>query len=302
MSTVTAALTDRTETDPVDGKPVSGYREGELLPDGSRAWERLGVGHRCETWLAWSPALWAPAVVKFPRPHQLDHPRARRTLQREAAALAGNPHPALPRMYADGSAEGSPYVVLEFVDGCALDDDVDDRGRLAPVDAAMLGWQLLAALRAVHARGLAHIDIKPPNVMLRDARPVLIDFGSAREIGAPQPAGKLIGSPGYAAPELEAGAPIHPAMDIFGVGVTLHEAMADDWCFDPDLPAADRPRARPLPDSPTAELVARMLDPDPAARPDLDTALARFGAIAASAGQPPWPEWVLTPRSARAPD
>ena len=90
-------------------------------------------------------------------------------------------------------------------------------------------------------------------------------------------------------------------MDVFGVGVTLYEAMADDWCFDPDLPAADRPRPRALADSPTGELVMRMLDPDPAARPAVDTAMAHFGAVAAAAGQPPWPDWVLTPRSAPAP-
>jgi serine/threonine protein kinase len=217
------------------------------------------------------------------------------------AALAANPHPALPRLYTDGSAAEQPYLVLEFVDGCALDDEVDDRGRLASLDVAMLGWQLLAALRTVHARGWAHVDIKPPNVMLRDARPVLIDFGSAREIGAPQPAGKLIGTSGYAAPELEAGASIDPAMDVFGVGVTLYEALADDWCFDPDLPATDRPAPRPLPDSPTGQLVMRMLDPDPAGRPDVDSALTGFGAIVATAGHSPWPDWALTPRSVPAP-
>jgi serine/threonine protein kinase len=292
------------DTDPVDGAPVSGYREGDLLPGDNLAWERLGVGHRCETWLAWSPAMWAPTVVKFPRPHQLDHPRARQTLGREVAALAGNPHPALPRLYVDGTAGAVPHLVFEFVDGSALDDEVDDRGRLAPLDAAILGWQLLAALRTVHARGLAHVDIKPANVMLRDARPILIDFGSARTLGAPQPSGKLIGSPGYAAPELEAGEPIHTSMDVFGIGVTLYEALADDWCFDPDLAAADRPAPRPLPDSPTGALVMRMLDPDPATRPDVDTTMATFGRITAAAGQSAWPEWIgdrLTPTSARAP-
>ena len=95
-------------------------------------------------------------------------------------------------------------------------------------------------------------------------------------------------------------------MDVFGIGVTLYEAMADDWCFDPDLPAADRPRARPLPDSPTGELVARNARPGPGRPPGHLTPLWRaFGRDRRGRGSsPPWPEWIrdrLTPTSARAP-
>jgi serine/threonine protein kinase len=279
-----------------DGAPVSQYGPGDRLPGGCHAEARLGVGHRCETWLGWSTELCAPVVVKFPRPHQVEHPRARGTLCREVAALGGNLHPALPRLYADGTQAAVPYLVIEHVDGPDLDDELDERGALEPVEAALLGLQLAAALRTVHARGHAHVDLKPANVVLRDARPVLIDFGSARPIGAAQPSGRLIGSPGYAAPDLEAGRPISAAMDGYGLGLTLYEALTGEIAFDPDLPAEARPELAPLPDTPPARLVQRLLDPDPAGRPDLDTAVTEFAAAAAAEGRPVWPQWFRLER------
>jgi serine/threonine protein kinase len=275
-----------------DGAPVSRYLPGDQLPGRLPAWERLGVGYRCETWLAWSPEMWGPAVVKFPRPHQLDHPRARASLDREVAALAGNLHPALPRLYEDGTGAPMPYLVFEHIDGIALDDEIDEHGAFAAAEVALLATQLLAALRTVHARGLAHVDIKPANVMLRDGRPLLIDFGSARVIGTTQPSGKLIGSPGYAAPDLEAGAPISAAMDVYGLGVALHEALTGDVAFDPDLAASERPTPPPLPATEVTDLVLRMLAADPGDRPDVDAALNTFADVAESAGHSRRPSWV----------
>ena len=89
--------------DTEDGLAVWDWAEGCELPGGTFALERLGVGHRCETWLVWSVALWSPAVLKAARPHQIHHPRALKSLRRETAALAGNSHPALPRLLADGT-------------------------------------------------------------------------------------------------------------------------------------------------------------------------------------------------------
>jgi eukaryotic-like serine/threonine-protein kinase len=275
-----------------DGLPVSALAAGDRLPGGARAWERLGVGRRCETWLAWSTALCAPVVVKFPRPHQVGTARARDALYREVRALHGTLHPGLPVLYRDGTNAGVPYVELEYLDGPCLDEEVADRGRLDPVETALLGVQLLAALRSVHARELLHVDIKPANVVLRAGCPVLLDFGSSRPIGAAQPAGALIGSPGYAAPELEDGAPLAAPMDLYGVGATLYEALAGCPAFEPELAAADRPEAKPPDDTAVSELVIRLLAPDPAARPTLAQAVNELVRLCADAGVPPWPVWA----------
>jgi serine/threonine protein kinase len=266
-----APLDPAVDTD--DGAPIWPYAENDLMPGGHCAWERLGVGRRCETWLVWSPSLWAPAVLKLARPHQADHPRAVRTLRREVAALRDNPHPVLPRLYADGTTDAVPWIALEYVDGPTLADELDDAGPLAVTDAALMGVQLLTALRALHQRGIAHLDVKPDNVLLRDGRPILIDFGSARKIGAGQPAGHPVGTLGYAPPEMEACAPITAAMDVYALGVTLREAGPD-------------PVAGGL-----GEVIDRLCATDPQRRPSVAAALDLLSQKLPDDAKP-WPAWA----------
>lgn len=253
--------------DTEDGLAVWDWAEGCELPGGSFAIERLGVGHRCETWLVWSVDLWSPAVLKAARPHQIHHPRAVKSLRRETAALAGNNHPALPRLLADGTDDAIPHLLLEYVDGPTLTEELEENGVLTPEETALLGAQLLPALMALHRRGLAHLDVKPENVVLRDARPVLIDFGSARRIGSEQPPGHPVGTVGYASPEQEACAPVSVAMDLYSLGQTLAEAGAE------------------LPES-----LQGLTAPEPGSRLTTSEALT---ALAETAGDlRPWPEWL----------
>ncbi|HEY7273399.1 MAG TPA: serine/threonine-protein kinase [Actinoplanes sp.] len=261
--------------DEEDGEPIWPYEQGDLMPGGHRAWERLGVGRRCEAWLVWSPLLWAPAVLKLARPHQADHPRAVRTLRREVNALHGNPHPVLPRLYADGTLDTVPWIALEYVDGPTLADELEDAGPLAADDVALLGVQLLTGLRAVHRRRVAHLDVKPDNIVLRDGRPVLIDFGSARGIGTRQPAGHPVGTLGYAAPEMEACEPVAASMDIYALAVTLREAWA----------GPDRGDAR------LGTVIDRLGAPDPRRRPSADAALGELSSVLPEDAHP-WPPWV----------
>jgi eukaryotic-like serine/threonine-protein kinase len=262
-----------------DQQPVWTYAPGEAIADGLRAWQPLGVGHRCETWLAWSSSLWSPVVVKLARPHQVNHPRAIRSLEREVAALGGLFHPNLPRLIRAAIYQPVPHIVAEYVDGLALDDELEDRGSLDDESVALLGAQLLAALVPIHRRGLAHLDIKPENIMIRNGRPVLADFGSAREIGSRQPAGRPVGTLGWAAPEMETCQPIAAAMDIFGVGKVLAA------CFDNSRPPIQPPGRR------LRELVAEMTTDDPALRPTLDQATSRI-AVTVAAEHRPWPTWA----------
>jgi len=267
--------------DDEDGEPIWPHAENTPMPGGFRAWERLGVGQRCETWLVWSPRLWSPAVVKLPRPHMVTHPRAAAALTREVTALHENPHPVLPRLYAEDIAGPVPFIALEYVDGPTLDEEIDETGKLTEPDVAMLGLQLLTGLRALHWRGLAHVDVKPENVVLRDGRPVLVDFGSAREIGARQPSGHPVGTAGYAAPEMEACEPISAAMDIYALGMTLREAMTGE---PPVAGAAVEP---------VHDVIDRLCDPVPARRPTLGEAYALLGRLLPEDDRP-WPAWATT--------
>lgn len=262
-----------------DGESVWRYEEGDSLPGGALAVGRLGVGTRCETWLAWSTHLWCPVIVKLTRPHQISNQRAIRSLRREVTALTGATHPALPRLIADGTADPVPHLLMEYVDGPALDEELDRVGPIPVTDAALLGVQILAAVADLHRRGLVHLDLKAANVVLRDGRPVLVDFGSTRRIGTPQPAGHPVGTAGYAAPEQQECRPISPTMDCYGVGLILNAALIDDINGYPTLPLELSP------------IVIGLLATDPAHRltvPQAMLALARK----ISADRRPWPKWA----------
>jgi eukaryotic-like serine/threonine-protein kinase len=283
-------------TDPADDLPVWEFEPGEPITPGNLAWEPLGVGQRCETWLAWSSQLWVPIVVKLARPHQAEHPRARVAVTRECDALIRCPHPALPRLLTDGRAGTPPYLVQEYLDGPTLDSAVEE-APLDPAETIAVAAQLTAVIRTLHRAGLAHVDLKCDNVILRDGRPCLLDLGSARDLGRMQPAGRPIGSPGYAAPELEAGDPISAAMDLYGIGTIMYEALSGVPAFDPDQAASDRPDLDSLalpadvPDA-LAGLTLALLAVDPAQRPrSADELLARLAeSFACSSGAELWPD------------
>jgi serine/threonine protein kinase len=266
--------------DESDLLPVWPLDPGETSLGDHLVIERLGVGYRCETWLAWSSALWAPVVLKVVRPHQVTHPRALATLRREVAAIEGVTHPALPGLVSAHLDDPVPHVVTEYVDGPTLADVIDDDGPLTPEETALLGTQLLSALAQLHRRGLAHLDVKPENVVLRDGRPVLIDFGSSRRLGSLQPAGKPVGTVGYSAPEMEGCEPIAVSMDLFGLGATLAESLA----------GVPYPEITGLPASPLASVVERLLADDPSSRGTVPQLLLD---LADRCGPDrPWPAWA----------
>jgi serine/threonine protein kinase len=272
-------MDERYDLDDEDGAPIWRHAEGEPLPGGPLAVTRLAVGIRCETWLAWSVNPWCPVVMKLARPHLTTHPRAIRALHREITALTGAAHPAMPRLIADGTQHTVPHLIMEYIDGPALDEELDRTGPMTEPNAALLGAQILAVVADLHSRGLAHLDLKPENIVLRDGRPVVIDYGSARVIGAPQPVGKPIGTEGYASPEQEACQPIAATMDCYGVGAILHEALTDEQVGSGEVPADMYP------------VVTGLLEPDPDRRmtvPEAMLALADLLPI----DRRPWPKWA----------
>ena len=114
----------------------------------------------------------------------------------ESRTLASFRHPNIVRVMRFFEANGSAYMVMEFVEGAALGDWIKTRRPLAQVQVAALVGPLLDGLEVVHKAGYLHRDIKPGNIYIReDGSPVLLDFGSARLRSAELTA---VVSPGYA--------------------------------------------------------------------------------------------------------
>ncbi|GAB7106417.1 hypothetical protein JCM4814A_47310 [Streptomyces phaeofaciens JCM 4814] len=199
--------------------------------------ERLGGGGMGWVWRARDLALHRDVAVKEVRPPdpalaEYD-PEGARTLRervlREARALARVHHPNVVTIHhiVDGGEGTFPWIVMELVTGGSLQDRLQ-RGAMTPAEAAGLGREVLSALRAAHAAGIEHRDVKPANVLLRpDGRPVLTDFGIAaiREATSLTATGSVIGSPDFMAPERVSGKEGGPAADLWSLAMLLYVAV-----------------------------------------------------------------------------
>ncbi|MFE3380843.1 serine/threonine-protein kinase [Streptomyces anulatus] len=199
--------------------------------------ERLGSGGMGMVWRARDEALHRDVALKEVRPPdpalaEYD-PEGARTLRarvlREARALARVDHPNVVTVHhiVDPGEDGYPWIVMELVAGSSLHDRLA-AGPMEPSEAAELGRGILSALRAAHASGIQHRDVKPANVLLRtDGRPVLTDFGIAaiRESTSLTMTGALIGSPDYIAPERIRGTEGDPSSDLWSLGMMLYVAV-----------------------------------------------------------------------------
>ncbi|MFH9475147.1 protein kinase [Streptomyces anulatus] len=199
--------------------------------------ERLGSGGMGMVWRAHDEALHRDVALKEVRPPdpalaEYD-PEGARTLRarvlREARALARVDHPNVVTVHhiVDSGEDGYPWIVMELVAGSSLHDRLA-AGPMEPAEAAELARGILSALRAAHASGIQHRDVKPANVLLRtDGRPVLTDFGIAaiRESTSLTMTGALIGSPDYIAPERIRGTEGDPSSDLWSLGMMLYVAV-----------------------------------------------------------------------------
>ena len=124
--------------------------------------------------------------------------------------------------------DGCPWIVMELLPYRSLLDVIEEDGPLTPAEAAHVGLQILAALRAAHGQGIVHRDVKPANILIGpDNRAVLTDFGIAWAADGPAvtTAGLLIGSPSYIAPERARGGRSGAQVDLWGLGASLYTAV-----------------------------------------------------------------------------
>ncbi|MEU7474778.1 serine/threonine-protein kinase [Lentzea sp. NPDC042327] len=196
-----------------------------LLADRYELDDLLGSGGMADVHRAWDTRLHRHVAVKLFRVGS-DLADAVR-FDNEVKTLAALSHPGLVQVHDAGTTGGTPFVVLQMVDGQTLFERIAD-GPLEVGEVRRLGAELADVLDYVHARGVMHRDIKPSNILLdRDGNAHLADFGLATLVDATRLTrpDQLVGTAAYLSPEQVRGEALTCAVDIYSLGLLLLECL-----------------------------------------------------------------------------
>lgn len=196
--------------------------------------EELGRGAMGVVYLARDPRVRRLLALKTCQlPEGIDPEEAsefRQRFVREAQSAGALNHPAIVTIYDvdQDTADGSPYITMEYVPGRTLRQYLRENGPLEPRRVVDLGKTIAGALYTAHAEGIVHRDIKPANILVRDPDGVfkLADFGIARLTGSSLTDSNLaMGSPAYMSPEQIQSDEIDGRSDLFSLATVLYEAL-----------------------------------------------------------------------------
>jgi len=252
-----------------------------------------------------------PVAIKVLKP-ELGETDVGARFRREGRTAARLSHPNIVQVYDAGGGEldgrETSYIVMEYVSGGDLKDQIDKRSTLSGGDLTALSG-VAAGLAHAHERGVIHRDIKPHNILLdENGSPKLTDFGIARALDATYATrtGSYLGTALYSSPEQLRGEGVTPKSDIYSLGITLYHAATGQVPFagTPIEVASQHVSREPTPlrqlnDTVSPSLEALVLDclkKDPDSRPDADE--VRRGLLEAGRGvyatrayaEPPAPE------------
>ncbi|MFF5975862.1 serine/threonine-protein kinase [Streptomyces sp. NPDC012769] len=260
---------------------------GLLLAGRYRLGESIGRGGMGKVWRAHDEVLHRVVAVKELTAGRFVAEADRLVLhartQKEARAAARITHPGVVTVHDVLEHDDRPWIVMQYVDGPSLADAAKESGSgtIESREAARIGLHVLGALRAAHAAGVLHRDVKPGNVLLaRDGRVLITDFGIAAIEGDSSitRTGELVGSIDYLAPERVRGGDPGPASDLWSLGATLYTAVEGGSPFRRGSPISTMQAVvteePPFPEKAgaLAPVIVALLRKDPDQRPRADEA------------------------------
>jgi eukaryotic-like serine/threonine-protein kinase len=202
----------------------------------------LGSGGMGEVYRARDGRLERMVALKVLPAHLAASADALGRFEREAKAVAALSHPNILAIHDFGVENGTPYAVMELLEGATLGDRLSESA-ISLRKALEWALQIARGLAAAHERGIVHRDLKPQNLFVtRDGLVKILDFGLARQAAAMREErsadptagtqeGAILGTVGYMSPEQAHGRPADHRSDLFSFGAILYEMLAGKRAF-----------------------------------------------------------------------
>jgi serine/threonine protein kinase len=203
--------------------------------------DQIGQGGMATVFKAYHAALDRYVAIKVLNPAIQQDPGFLARFQREARIVAKLDHPHIIPIYDFAIHEGTPYLVMRYIEGQSLKAMLRNRPMPAKQVLALI-QPVIAALAYAHSRGVLHRDIKPSNIIIAtDGQVYLADFGLARMVQSATSTlsqDMLVGTPQYISPEQAKGEPTDARTDVYALGVVLFEMLTGRVPFSADTPYA----------------------------------------------------------------
>ena len=235
--------------------------EGQVLGGKYRLERYLGSGGFASVWAARNLDLDRPVALKILADNFVRMPGAVERFSREARLASKYIHPAVLQVEdICRTGEGVPFLVMELLEGCTLDERLSTKGPIPLEECLPLVRLMLEGLAAAHELGIIHRDIKPANIFLvssetRGAPLRILDLGLAKDIaddGSLTRTGQLMGTPDFLAPEILLNTSKElwvPTVDVFAAGMVIFAMLTGRLPF-------DKPSSGPV----EARIADRILD------------------------------------------
>ncbi len=208
---------------------------GSVLNERFRLDEKIGSGGMSTVYRAFDPMLERWVAIKLMHRDISDDPGQLERFRREARAVARLSHPHVVTVIDFGEDGGTPYIVLEHVEGETLKDRIQRLGRLEVAEAVAYAIEIGRALSAAHTERLVHRDVKPQNVLIDlEGRAKVTDFGIARslEMDGLTAEGRVLGTTDYVSPEQALGHEVTEQSDVYSLGIVLYEMLTGEVPFE----------------------------------------------------------------------
>jgi len=195
--------------------------------DEFRIEERLYVGGMAVIYRVRGPQSDLPMILKLPRLGFGEPATSVIGFETEEMVMQSLSGPHVPKLFAVGALERTPYLVMELITGKRLHERMG-KGPLPAVEVAQIGMAIANAIHALHSQHVIHLDLNPGNILFRESgEAVLVDFGLAHHSHYPdlmaEEFARPVGTPAYISPEQIFGVRCDPRSDLFALGVLLYE-------------------------------------------------------------------------------